>query len=166
MPNPEPAVPAPGGSGPKCATCGKPATCYGSYEDKPPEYACDNCCGHGCEDGHCDPIPAGGSADPVAAQMAEIQRKAMATVKPYDHSPERLLDSLYVYRAELAAALAQIEALREKMRDALSADGVTADDCPLLAASDGEADAWVEGYKDGQNSIADPLQAALGASRP
>ena len=45
-------------AGPRvCAHCGKPATCFGSYEsDLTPAYACDDCCGHGCEDGHCEPI--------------------------------------------------------------------------------------------------------------
>ena len=39
---------------PACAHCGEPATCLGQYEDAPaPEYACDACCGHACEDGHC-----------------------------------------------------------------------------------------------------------------
>lgn len=42
---------------PTCATCGKPATCIGRYEgmteDDP---ACDDCCGHGNEDGRCEPI--------------------------------------------------------------------------------------------------------------
>lgn len=42
-----------------CAHCEKnEATCRGSYEghehkDTP---ACDECCGHGNEDGHCEPI--------------------------------------------------------------------------------------------------------------
>ena len=43
-------------STPKCAHCGKPATCFGSYEGHPEAYACDECCGHGNEDGHCEPI--------------------------------------------------------------------------------------------------------------
>ena len=38
-----------------CAVCGKPATCFGSY-DGPYNYACDSCCGHGNEDGVCWPI--------------------------------------------------------------------------------------------------------------
>lgn len=40
---------------PKCAHCGKPATCAGRYEDceGPIEFACDECCGHGNEDGWC-----------------------------------------------------------------------------------------------------------------
>lgn len=43
-----------------CAICGKPATCVGLYdaqgEDQDPEPACDDCCGHGNEDGWCVPI--------------------------------------------------------------------------------------------------------------
>lgn len=42
-----------------CAHCGKPATCIGKYEAM--EFAspaCDDCCGHACEDGHCDEIEA------------------------------------------------------------------------------------------------------------
>lgn len=49
--------------------CGKPAACIGQYADHAQEDcayegctqhrnnpACDDCCGHACEDGHCDPI--------------------------------------------------------------------------------------------------------------
>jgi len=41
-----------------CAHCGsKHPTCFGSYEDAlTPAYACDDCCGHGCEDGECVPV--------------------------------------------------------------------------------------------------------------
>lgn len=39
---------------PKCAVCGKPASCLGTYEmDNPWAFACDACCGHGNEDGCC-----------------------------------------------------------------------------------------------------------------
>lgn len=38
---------------PRCAICDRPATCYGSHEGHEPHYSCDNCCGHGCEDGWC-----------------------------------------------------------------------------------------------------------------
>lgn len=41
-----------------CAHCGAPATCYGAYEGQPPHSGCDECCGHGCEDGWCVPIAA------------------------------------------------------------------------------------------------------------
>ncbi len=40
---------------PLCSNCGKPATCYGTYEGIT-GYGCDDCCGHGCEDGHCERI--------------------------------------------------------------------------------------------------------------
>jgi hypothetical protein len=40
--------------GPFCDYCGAPATCLGAYEGQPtPTYACDDCCGHGNEDGRC-----------------------------------------------------------------------------------------------------------------
>jgi len=40
---------------PKCQICGKPATCHGTYEGHT-GYGCDDCCGHGNEDGHCEPV--------------------------------------------------------------------------------------------------------------
>jgi hypothetical protein len=40
-----------------CATCGEPATCFGAYEDGLcPAFSCDECCGHGCEDGYCEQL--------------------------------------------------------------------------------------------------------------
>lgn len=44
---------------PRCASCGvNTATCFGAYEDPEaqPGFACDDCCGHGNEDGWCVPI--------------------------------------------------------------------------------------------------------------
>lgn len=42
---------------PICANCGEEATCFGSYETElTPAYACDECCGHGNEDGSCGRI--------------------------------------------------------------------------------------------------------------
>lgn len=42
---------------PMCAYCGSPAACRGRYEDMTTEeYACDKCCGHGCEDGYCSSL--------------------------------------------------------------------------------------------------------------
>jgi hypothetical protein len=62
--------PAPSASEkPTCAICGKPATCFGRYEhpDNPEQFACDDCCGHGNEDGHCEPIaPPSGTPEPVS----------------------------------------------------------------------------------------------------
>jgi hypothetical protein len=41
----------------RCGHCAKEgATCFGSYESDTHAYACDDCCGHGNEDGHCAPI--------------------------------------------------------------------------------------------------------------
>lgn len=42
-----------------CEHCGKPATCVGRYEDEsgPIQFACDECCGHGNEDGWCKRLP-------------------------------------------------------------------------------------------------------------
>jgi hypothetical protein len=38
-----------------CDHCEKrPAVCRGSYDNGPMCYACDECCGHGCEDGKCE----------------------------------------------------------------------------------------------------------------
>lgn len=39
----------------------RPAACLGVYEEPANDlqYACNTCCGHGNEDGHCDPIPGG-----------------------------------------------------------------------------------------------------------
>jgi hypothetical protein len=53
---------------PRCAVCGKPATCLGRYEGHGPwQWACDDCCGHGNEDGECRPV-----AD-VAEWMTQAQ---------------------------------------------------------------------------------------------
>ncbi len=42
---------------PRCAVCGKPATCYGKYEGwNESSCACNACCAHGNEDGDCKPI--------------------------------------------------------------------------------------------------------------
>lgn len=42
---------------PKCDICGKPASCLGQYDTMPaPAFACDDCCGHGSEDGWCNPL--------------------------------------------------------------------------------------------------------------
>jgi hypothetical protein len=41
-----------------CAHCGRErATCRGAYEGmRRAKLACDTCCGHGCEDGRCEPL--------------------------------------------------------------------------------------------------------------
>lgn len=44
----------------KCAHCGKPATCTGNYDNDGDWAACDGCCTHSQEGGHCAPIATGG----------------------------------------------------------------------------------------------------------
>lgn len=42
---------------PSCEQCGeRPAFCLGRYDSPRDAYACDECCGHGNEDGHCRPL--------------------------------------------------------------------------------------------------------------
>jgi hypothetical protein len=42
----------------RCVHCEEPATCVGEYEtcENDPSPACDQCCGHGGEDGWCIPV--------------------------------------------------------------------------------------------------------------
>lgn len=43
---------------PRCSSCQLDATCIGNYEGDVggARFACDHCCGHGNEDGHCEPV--------------------------------------------------------------------------------------------------------------
>lgn len=53
-----------------CAHCGKPATCLGAYESEENlGLACDDCCGHGNEDGWCVP------ADEVNATLQRVAQR-------------------------------------------------------------------------------------------
>ncbi len=57
-----------------CA-CGKPATCWGSYEGHgKPEFACDDCCGHGNEDGWCVPATVAAIADHAEVLIGDLER--------------------------------------------------------------------------------------------
>lgn len=38
---------------PKCRSCARDAVCYGAYEGDVMQPSCDECCGHGQEDGEC-----------------------------------------------------------------------------------------------------------------
>jgi hypothetical protein len=63
-----------------CARCGEPATCLGAYAGAETEqYGCDECCGHGNEDGHCEEV---GSVDTLRANslalLAEVRRLTAA----------------------------------------------------------------------------------------
>jgi hypothetical protein len=57
----------------ECETpsCSNPATCRGIYEGEGPERAaCDECCGHGNEDGYCNPL--GARSDELDRIMSEL----------------------------------------------------------------------------------------------
>lgn len=67
-----------------CYVCGALATCVGAYEgSRYEQFGCDEHCGHGCEDGHCDPIsgvaeqivpPARVSARVLAASVEGVEQ--------------------------------------------------------------------------------------------
>lgn len=66
-------------SAPVCAMCGQPATCFGRYEAMTEDvYACDGCCGHGCEDGRCTPVakPSEPSQETETGCVSEERMKA------------------------------------------------------------------------------------------
>lgn len=97
-------------NGPACAECGKPATCFGSYEDRPHAYACDACCGHGCEDGRCRPVVR--SARPAAMALTAVDVEKLAEALADDRGAYRGSESrryvaehyAYIIRQHLAPA--------------------------------------------------------------
>jgi hypothetical protein len=53
----------------RCVYCEEPATCFGTYEhDDNEEPACDDCCDHTQENGHCVPLA---KADAKALEQFE-----------------------------------------------------------------------------------------------
>lgn len=61
-----------------CSHCGGPATCMGAYEDERNiGFGCDNCCGHGNEDGWCVPVEEAGEK-PIALRIVGIEAEARA----------------------------------------------------------------------------------------
>ena len=96
----------------RCAGCGQTATCYGAYEGAPSSYACDDCCGHGCEDGRCEPVTATTLA--LAAARDDVLRAARdaAPILRWAIGPEMVdADDLATVRAFGAAVdrLAKLE---------------------------------------------------------
>ena len=55
--------------------CERPATCHGIYEDpeSAPRFACDVCCGHGCEDGYCHKIDEECICEEVAEDVKDVR---------------------------------------------------------------------------------------------
>ncbi len=85
---------------PACATCGKPATCLGAYEDaKDRSYGCDDCCAHGCEDGYCHQLDAAGVVDAVEradhlfARLAARDAQIAAAMVASAEESERIADA-------------------------------------------------------------------------
>lgn len=78
-----------------CARCGEPATCLGAYEGAETEqYGCDECCGHGNEDGHCEAV---GDVDTLRANslalLAEVRRLTAALDEAQHSSSMACIDA-------------------------------------------------------------------------
>ena len=56
---------------PTCRLCGAPASCVGRFELplENEEFACDDCCGHGNEDGRCAPVRRSPGAEVLALEV-------------------------------------------------------------------------------------------------
>lgn len=92
-------------AGPRvCVGCGAPATCFGSYETElTPGYACDGCCGHGNENGCCEPVG--------EERLPLILSRVVAAVVPRG---EKLKHPVDVVVREMAAELRRVRTvLRE-----------------------------------------------------
>lgn len=70
-----------------CADCGEPASCVGSYEGRPSSPACDRCCGHGNEDGRCEPLNKS-APTPAAPLPGATKAKARLEIERMDGSRE------------------------------------------------------------------------------
>lgn len=88
---PAPDAPEAGARWPHCATCERPATCLGVYEDPAddPRFGCDVCCGHGNEDGTCFRMPGAPAAsaappDPERAYYDHLDVCAHCRAHPFD----------------------------------------------------------------------------------
>jgi len=73
--------------------CGNEAACLGSYEGFPEEtYACDSCCGHGNEDGHCRMVE-DMERDARAAKVEALE----ARVRRLEEALGRFVDGAHCY---------------------------------------------------------------------
>jgi hypothetical protein len=86
------------GDAPYCNHCGRsPATCIGRYEDQErDQLACDECCGHGCEDGSCTRLdnPAALIERGRRGGVLEANEKHEATLAKRDAEIARLREAL------------------------------------------------------------------------
>lgn len=78
---------------PKCDHCDNPATCFGSYEGSPENYgyACDTCCGHGCEDGHCEQLADNPKHPGELAREYAIEAAKLEERDPTDEEAQALI---------------------------------------------------------------------------
>ena len=113
------------GHAPKCSHCDRPATCFGAYEDERNiGYGCDECCGHGCEDGWCRQL-----SDDPNAPMKMLAKYATESADREDEGAKA---------AEQDATIVRI------VRENLTADALLADEripldvkCAIAAALGG-----------------------------
>lgn len=115
-----------------CATpgCGKPAACWGAYEDpySPWAPACNDCCGLGNEDGHCERI----EATPTQPALVEAVGRVLPALAHVEHVADgrvaqaraNLLDAITSLRAAYDAAKggAAPRETRDKAREPHPAD--------------------------------------------
>lgn len=66
----------------RCHTCGKQATCVGAYEGREPaEFGCDDCCGHGNEDGWCEHFADDAAFDDTAPDAPQPEHTAPLSLR-------------------------------------------------------------------------------------
>jgi hypothetical protein len=113
-----------------CYVCGAPATCFGRYEGdhEPVQFGCDTHCGHGNEDGWCEPVfqevpdaslVANASPEAVGASGAQgAAGRARMGPFPDDRDP---LSFCAPPEDGFAEAIAAVERERDEARAALAA---------------------------------------------
>lgn len=96
---------------PTCETCKKPATCFGTYEQSDAwGFACDECCGHGNEDGHCVDDP---------SKIGPLLNAAIREVSSLETMIYKLKGDIETFKStnpEMARYLLKIQAMREEIK--------------------------------------------------
>jgi hypothetical protein len=132
---------------PTCAHCGEQAAvCLGNYDEDGYSFACDECCGHGNEDGHCERIADIGTVTEryaLRVQRAEdAEATAIAERDDYRTAGENLAKSyeerLALATVELRAALASNASLSARVLELESAQSAIDTDTKEALAQRGE----------------------------